>query len=230
MATGSMDARPGGAPRVRLGCLGCLGKMFLYLVGLLVLGSVLVLAIDAVFMPWSFNMGGSFHLIPMWRGWGKMHSASGGDYVLYVWFEPYHHSGRRGVSISSAGPEVVGWGTLCTPRGESYKLRVTGYMEKRIGASTDGIRMDMRVYRRPWYYSFAGRWDERPSLGFRGAWHNPDLVLDDGGSLEHAFNPDGTLRAGPTYFPVFSKPGVLLTLHEGNRDEFEAACREAQGY
>jgi hypothetical protein len=102
-------------------------------------------------------------------------------------------------------------------------------MEKRMRASTDGISMDMRVYRRPWYYFFAGTWDERPRLGFRGAWHNPDLILDDGGSLDRAFNADGTLRPGPSASLVFSKPGVPLTLHEGTQAEFEAACREVQG-
>ena len=218
-----------GSWHARLGCLGCLGKLFLYLVGLLVLGSLLLLALDAVFMPWSFYMGGRFHPIPMWRGWGQMHSASGRDYVLYVWFEPYHRSGRRGVSFSSSGPEVTGWGTLCTPRGESYAVRVAGYLERRMGSSTDGKRMEMRVYRRPWYYSFVGKWDDRPRLELHGAWHNPDLVLYDHGSLDRAFNADATLRPPNSGVWKPGEQGVQVTLHEGSKSEFEAACQEIRG-
>ena len=86
--------------------------------------------------------------------------------------------------MNATGPEVKGWGTLCTPRGESYKVQVTGYLEKRMGASTDGKWMELDVYRRPWYYSWVGTTDERPRLQFHGAWHNPDLVLYNGGTSQ----------------------------------------------
>jgi len=39
-----------------------------YVVGFGILGFIVLLALDAVFMPWSFYMGGHFHLIPVWRG------------------------------------------------------------------------------------------------------------------------------------------------------------------
>lgn len=221
MASGPNDAEQIGARRTRLGCLGCLGKLLGYLLGFLVLGSLALLAIDAVFAPWGFFMGGRFHPIPMWRGWGKIHSASGRDYVLIVWFEPV--TGYRGVA------HVLGWGTLCTPRGESYSLRVSGYMEKHMGTSTDGKRMDMQVYRRPWYRGWVGVWDHRPRLEFRGVWRNPDLVLDDRGSLDRAFNADGTLRSGPAPVRTPGQPDAQLTLHEGSKSEFEAACAEVQG-
>jgi hypothetical protein len=216
-----------GLKRGRLGCLGCLGKAFVSLLGILIFGALAVLAIDALFNPWSFYMGGRFHPIPLWRGWGKMHSASGRDYVLYVWFEPYHYSGRR-VAISSAGPGVVGWGTLCTPRGESYNLHVSGGMERHMGSSTDGKHMSIYLNRRPWYFGFVGLWDERPQLEFHGVWHNPDLVLDDRGSLDRAFNADGTLHSGPGPARTPGERGAQLTLHEGSKSEFEAACREVQ--
>ena len=83
MATGPIDTRHIGTRRGRFGCLGCLGKLLVYLVlGMLTLG-----AIDAVFAPWSFFMGGRFHPIPLRRGWGKPHSASGRDYILFVWVQ-----------------------------------------------------------------------------------------------------------------------------------------------
>lgn len=225
MTTSPMDADQNRARRGGFGCLGCLGKMLAYLIGLFVLGALFVLAIDAVFTPWSFYMGGRFHPVPMWRGWGKLHSASGRDCVLFVWFEPAPGRRRAAAGSVSAGvAHVLGWGELCTPRGEHYSVRVSGYMERNMGASTDGKRMDMSVYRRPWYWSFAGKWDSRPGLEFHGAWHNPDLVLDDHGSLDRAFNSDGTLRSGPAPARTPGEPGVQLTLHEGDKSEFEAAC------
>lgn len=128
--------------------------------------------------------------------------------------------------MNAIGPEVNGWGTLCTPRGESYDVRVVGYLERRMGASTDGKRMEMDVYRRPWYYSFVGRWDERPRLEFHGAWHNPDLILYDHGSLERAFNADGTLRPANSGVWRPGEQGVQLRLHEGAKSEFESACAQ----
>jgi hypothetical protein len=106
-------------------------------------------------------------------------------------------------------------------------MRVSGYMERHMGASTDGKRMDMQLYRRPWYWGWVGRWDERPRLEFHGAWHNPDLVLDDRGSLDRAFNADSTLRSGPTPART-GKQGSQIILHEGSKSEFEAACAEVQ--
>jgi hypothetical protein len=70
--------------------------MLMYLVVLVFAGPLLLLAIDAVFYPWSFYMGGRFHPIPMWRGWGKLYSSSGRYYLLYVTLEPDHHGRRSG--------------------------------------------------------------------------------------------------------------------------------------
>lgn len=230
MSPKSADPSQIGARRSRLGCLGCLVKGFIYLVGLLVLGSVLVLAIDAVFNPWSFYMGGSFHPIPMWAGWGEIHPSSGHDYALYVWFGPYQYAGKRGAQHYSGVPRVVGSGTLCTPRGERYDLHVTGNLEKHMGSSTDGKHMTLYVYRQPWYFTWVGTWDRRPALEFHGVWHNPDLVLDDHGSLDRAFNPDATVRSGLGLAQKPGEQGAQLTLHEGSKSQFEAACRQIQGH
>ncbi|HXJ94404.1 MAG TPA: hypothetical protein VMT20_16280 [Terriglobia bacterium] len=226
MSAGPVIPRQIARRGTRLGCLGCLVKMLGYLVGFGILGVIFLLALQAVFMPWSFRMGGHFHAIPMWRGWGKMQSASGHNYALYVWFEPYVPSGGRGAAVYSGGPEVVGWGELCTPRGEHYKVRVTGYLPRHMGASTDGERMELDVYRRPWYYGFVGRWDERPRLEFHGAWHNPDLVLFDHGSLDRAFDTDGRLLPANSGVWRSGEQGVQLTLHEGDKAGFEAVCSD----
>jgi hypothetical protein len=228
MGTGPIDGRQI-QTGLRRSCLGCLGKLVVSLVGVLVLGMGLLLAMDAALKPWSFYMGGRFHLIPMWEGWGKLHSQSGRDYALWMWLEPAWYGGRGSVS-GSGGNDVRGWGTLCTPRGDRYRVRVTGYQERHMGASTEGKRMDMQVYRRPWYWGFTGTWDHRPQLRFLGAWHNPDLVLYDHGSLDRAFNADGTLRPPNSGVWRPGEQGVELILREGTKSEFEAACREVQSH
>ena len=85
--------------------MGCLTQVVLSLL----LGVAAIFAIDAVFAPWSYFMGGNFHLIPMWQGWGRIH-APAGDYVLFVTMSP--RTGSRGIA------HVAGTGVLCTPRGD----------------------------------------------------------------------------------------------------------------
>lgn len=181
------------------------------------MGVVLVLAIDAVFAPWSFYMGGKFHWIPMWQGWGRMHAASG-DYVLFVYMYP--RTGTRGVA------HVGGTAALCTPRGETFNLTLGADFEKNMGASTEGKHVYMYLHKRPGWFSSSTS-DSRPSLEFHGAWHNPDMVLDDHGTISRAFRPDGTLNT--TNLPA-AKETVPLILHEGKRSDFESACQSVKSH
>ena len=192
------------------GCMGCLTKVLVTLA----LGVVLIFAVDAVLVPWSFYMGGNFHLVPMWQGWGRMH-AKAGDYLLFVQMEP-----RIGRYMGVA--HLGGTGLLCTPRGETFKLTLGADFDKHI-RSTDGEHVDMYLHKRPGAF-LRSSGDTRPRFNFRGAWHNPDIVLDDHGSLSREFRDDGTLyptnRSEPTAHGVLS-----LILKEGKRSDFEAACK-----
>jgi hypothetical protein len=200
--------------KVGFGCLGCLTRTAL----ILLLGSVLVVAIDAVFAPWAFFFGGRMHVVPMWQGIGHLHSSSG-DYVLYVYFSP--RPSRSGLYL----PYFTGWGYLCTPRGERFSLRATAGLREHVGIDTNGKAMNLTLYRRPWYYGFTGTSDDRPRLSFSGRWANPDLVLDDGGSLSQEFLADGTLYRGP----VRSRPArgekLTLVLHETAWSGWFTDCR-----
>ena len=60
-------------PRSRFGCLGCLPQVFLALA----LGVALMLAITAIFAPWGFYLGGQFHIIPYWQGFGALYAKCG---------------------------------------------------------------------------------------------------------------------------------------------------------
>lgn len=129
------------SPASRKARSGCL----IQVVGALMLGVIVALLVIAITAPWAFYMGGGFHIIPMWQGWGRLHStASGGDYVLFVSFSP--RNGTRGV------PHVAGRGELCTPRGERYTLSVGGDFEKHLSPmarSTPDIPLPIPSIGRP---------------------------------------------------------------------------------
>ena len=204
-----------GVQRRSAGCgLGCLTRVIF----ILLLGCALIMAIDALFAPWSFFMGGRFHPIPYWQGWGRIH-APAGDYLLYVDMEP--RTATRGAAHAG------GKGVLCTPRGETFNLTLGADFEKHMGASTDGKRVYMWLHKRPPYF-FGSSGDDHPRFELHGAWHNPDMVLDDHGTLNREFLPDGRLySADPHHQPGAHNP-LQVTIQEGSRADFDAACRKAR--
>jgi hypothetical protein len=200
---------------------GCLAGIFRSLLIFFVLGGVLVLGIAAVFTPWAFYLGGHFHILPQWQGWGRTHSPAG-DYIVFVQMQP----ARRG---SWGMPNSIsGSGAVCTPRGESFSnLRVSGgFLNRRIGVNTDEEPFTLSLGER---LNFLGtNQGSRLGFSFYGAWHNPDLVLDDRGSMARAFNPDGTIYVGdPHKRPAAGTP-LQLTLHPGSRSDFDSACAAAK--
>src|SRR5215472_5547226 len=172
------------------GCAGCIGRFIRIVVLALVAGVALIVAIDWLFAPWAFYLGGRFHVLPVWQGLAKVHSSSG-DYTLYLWMSPAR--GGRTLNL----PVFNGWAALCTPTGARFPLRLRAYMFEHPGTDTNGMEMRIDLYRFPWYATWAGVWDHRPQLTFRGRWQNAELVTTDGGSLSVAFLPDGRLYDGP---------------------------------
>jgi len=179
--------------------------------GALVFAVVVLTGVMAIVAPWGFYMGGHFHLIPNWTGWGQMHSKTAGDYALLVSFSP--KTGRyRGLT------HVSGTAVICTPRGDQYKLRLSGDFQNPHGTDLQGKTAHLYANR---YSTFSGSTD--PSLDFRGKWNNPDLVLDDHGSLNRAFDPGGALVTNHHTRPYIQEV-VPVTLHEGSKSDFNAAC------
>jgi hypothetical protein len=205
----------GRGARWGLGCLaGCLWR----LLAVFLLGAVLVLAIYAVFAPWAFFLGGQFHPLAYWQGWGRLHSSAGGDYALFVRMWP--SSGSR-----SGYPGVTGTAELCTPRGETYSLRMGGgFLNKHVGLHANGQPMHLYMNRRPWYANFVQA-ERRPRLDLYGAWHDPDLVMDDHGTLSAAFLPDGSLYVGPEGHQPARGEAASVTLRGGSHSAFVDACR-----
>lgn len=197
----------------RSGCLGCLPQLLLIFVG----AGLVFLATIAVFAPWGFYLGGGFHILPYWQGWGVLHAKSG-DYPLYVYFYP-----RPSGSKVLPGPSVGGTGALCTPRGEIFRMHLGGGMRRGISTNTDGEKINLYMFYWP---AFTGNLtaDHRPSVEVQGKWQNPNIVADDHGSFFRAFNPDGTVDRGHSNKPY---PGDVtpVTLVPGSYSDFEAACK-----
>jgi hypothetical protein len=202
---------PAPVPRPRKSGSGCL----LSIVYLSFFAFIVVFVVTAIVAPWGFFMGGRFHIYPQWTGWGKLHSKIAGDYVLYVTISP--STGGRG-GRGGGAPHVRGNAVLCTPRGERYKLRVGGDFERNPGINLQGKTAVLYAYN---YSYFSG--SNAPSLELRGKWNNPDLVLDDQGSINRAFDPGGALVTNSHKRPYMQEV-VPLTLHEGSRADFDTAC------
>jgi hypothetical protein len=203
----------------RRGGLGCLGG----LVVLLVVGSLFYVAVDAVFAPWIYLVGGKHRLLPVWAGQGDA-MGPGGRYRVWLWFSPTPNGSRILPGVS-----VQGSGYVCTPRGQLYQLRVTGGASGRIWNDMDGHSFHLEAYHRPilWNLSNYDTW--RPRLSFSGAWVGPDLAMTDDASLAHAFRPDGSLNdaARGTWYP---KTGAVpITLKETSWQVTQPTCVAGPG-
>ena len=95
--------------RLRRGCLGCLGSLVWQLAMLSSWAGILVIASISILAPWAFYLGGKFHILPYWQGWGKAHAKSG-DYLLYVQIEPTSRGSGMHLETNLTGTAYV-----CTP-------------------------------------------------------------------------------------------------------------------
>jgi len=204
---------------------GCFSGCLLNVLGTLLLGCLVVLAMFALLTPWAFYLGGQFHPLAYWQGWGTIHAPEG-DYVVFMWIGPWTRGRKTFPSLS--GPSVSGSGVVCSPHGEVYSgLKLRGsFTNRKIGLNTNGEPIGFTLTQRLNFLGTNG--DTRLNLSFRGAWHNPDLLLDEGGSLRRMFNADGTFFVGDSRNRPNKGTPLTLTLHEGSRSSFDAACAAAK--
>ena len=201
------------ARTARRGCLGCIWQLAL----LLALGGILVLVVTGIFAPWGFYLGGKFHIIPYWQGWGEMHAKSG-RYVLFVRFQPT----SRGSRILPAA-NLSGVAYLCTPRHEQFYMKLGGGMPRNPDLAKDGVAISLYMNNHSGVWSNFNS-DYRPSIEFRGHWHYPNIAMDDHGSISNAFNDDGSVYRQHVPNRPYSTQIVSLTLVPGSYSDFEAAC------
>ena len=165
---------------------GCLRGCFTQLLGLAILCVVVFGVLQVLLAPWNFRLGGHFHWWPGWSGYGEMHTRlSGGDYTLLVTFDPTIPGYRKA--------PLHGTALLCTPRGERIRLILSGDMPRAHGRDLTGVPLHLYMD----HYAGAARFtgDPRPYIAFWGSFGDRVLTADDSGSIAHAFNPDGTVRA-----------------------------------
>ncbi len=198
--------------KLGMGCLGCLWKVGI----ILALGSILVLAMTGAFYPWAFYLGGKFHITPYWQGLGTLHAKSG-DYVMFLRVQPTTRGSRMYLATNLAGTAY-----LCTPRGERISLKLGGGMRKHLNVSTDGEAISLYMNYWPWNAQFIT--DRRPSLKLRGYWRNPNLEMDDQGSISNAFEPDGSVYRGRNRNRPYSTEIVPVTFVASSYSDFDRAC------
>jgi hypothetical protein len=196
--------------------MGCLTRLVLVLI---VVGAVMAGA-TYLFSPWAFYMGGPFHWLPWWSGVGRMHSDSGGgDYAIYVWFWPDHGKFRQLAYVQ-------GRAMVCTPRGERFNLTLGGDFVKPDGVwrlrDLNGTKVSLYMFNRTAKHIFGGA-SPRPELKLQGRWQNPDLVLDDDSSIQRNFDHNASLRTSLTGVPYKGEVSTV-TLREGGKNDFDAAC------
>ena len=203
-----MGPAPIDRQRPRRGCLGCLANMAGFLIVGVIVASIFYVAIEHVFHPWAFYFGGHSHLLPMWQGVARTHTEKG-DYTLILYMGPTR--GGRTFNL----PTVKGTGYLCTPGGNRFRLFVYGGLSEKTGTDTNGKTMWIRYFRHPFFGGITGDYEQPPRLELRGVWRNPDLVMDDGGSLTAAFLPDGSVSKKPyRWYHDDAKNKVPIVFHE----------------
>ena len=194
------------------------GKLVLFLVAA---GCAIYIA-QMVFHPWAFYFGGHRHALPIWQGTGTLHApAAGGDYSLYVYLYP---TGRGRTYLNSS---LSGNATLCTPRGELFRLTLSGSMPRNPGTQLIGTPISLYIRSARPSRNVTG--DYRPRLNFKGTWGDRALLLDDAAALAAAFNADGTLRAKALGVPTSNVPPPPPTtppipLHEVSGWWFQPSC------
>jgi hypothetical protein len=217
MATPIVPPFPYAKRRSPAGCLaGCVIKVL----GALVFGCLVVLAVYVIIAPWGFYLGGQFHPFASWQGWGTMHGP-GGDYAVFVRISPATRGGSR---MYLGGPSVTGSGIVCTPHGDRYNLRLGGSFTNKLGfrtTDTNGQSIGLTLSQRLNFFNTNSY--TRLSFSLHGTWQNPNLVVDDRGTVSRTFNPDGTWAQGDRYNRPLGQP-IPLTLHPGSGSEFDAAC------
>lgn len=207
------DSRAG--KRKRTGCLGALVKV----AAILAFGLLVSSALFVFLTPWAFFLGGTFHISPGWKGFGTLHAKSG-DYAVYVQFWPVFRRNPNMRPMSQLG----GMGYLCSPRGERFRMKLSGDMPPNLPMNTDGEAISLGIHYWP---IFTGGFitDHRPSISLRGHWKNPNIEMDDNSSIYRAFEPDGSVRKKTDPNLPYKGEVVPVTLRPGTKSDFEAACK-----
>lgn len=194
--------------RSRTGCFGNLVR----LVVVFALCGAGVLVTVAVLAPWAYYLGGTFHFLPYWQGWGTMKAKSGGEYVVFMSMQP-------GSPTRLGSAYLNGDGYICTPRHERIRLKMNALMGRNLGRNTEGQAISVHMYNRA--LSRVVNPVSRPSIDLRGHWSGNSIQMTDGGSIYRGFLADGSVNHGrlPAGLDTLS-----VAINGGTMSGFNAAC------
>jgi len=196
----------GGPPSRAAGRLGCLGS-----------GGVLFLVIFVVVVgghPWALHMGGRWTPAMVWHGYGKMHSSTGANYLVWMNIGPMAMASRK----TGKRDNFQGTAIVCTPQGTALTMDVYGKADAWLDADEKPLKMTVTTRR-----------GDQPVLTFRltGEWKGTELQLEDNGSLADSFRADGSPKGFAQGLRA-PKENAVVTLRYGKQSEFEAVCRGEQ--
>lgn len=172
----------------------------------LIVGGALSYGVIVALNPWALHIGGRWTPFLTWHGSGKMFTKSG-EYPLFVSFYPSSHFSRLHMDGLRPTGGVQGYGYLCTARGVTQRLELTGTL---YGAwkTTDGGLMAVRLLE-PRIFNVG---QQRGFFDLTGKWSGPELTMDSRTSVPEQF------RSGLK----IEHPSVTLTWDTDS--DFKAAC------
>ena len=187
----------------------------------LVLRIVLILVIVGLCVyilptPWAFHMGGKFSPLGEWDGYGQVHAANGGKYLLFTHLRGGIVINRGHSSCSLTGCDrLTGSAELCTTGGQHYTFALTGVVHGWY--TTNGSKTTIGLTR--------GTPTALPHgsvVAFHGVWKGAELPLaSTGSSFTGAFTPAGGIRKTAS---GANRGTALVVLRNGSRASFEQAC------
>ena len=139
---------------------GCIAQLF----ALVVLCLAVVYAVAAITAPWAFHIAGVSTPLLYWEATGTLHT-KGGTYPLYVLFYPSPRFSRLRLDglRSTGGLQGSGW--LCTSRGVTQYLKLSGTIYNGWSSTEDGL-ISIRLLEPKYfdvgqhrgYFDLYGRW------------------------------------------------------------------------
>jgi hypothetical protein len=151
-------------------------------------------------------------LAPVWQGSGVLHAENGCAYPLYLKlrFERKH----EGSGPADGKTNLIGSASLCTAQKIPVDLEISG--------SLDGWWLEDG---KPVTLYFRTERNSNPKLFFLlyGSWRGTELVLEDRGTLAYFFKAS-TGTKNRLKLPPPPPQNTQITLHYGEKDEFEALC------
>jgi hypothetical protein len=148
---------------------------------------------------------------PVWQGSGILQVANRFAYPFYMKlrFERKH----EGSGPADGKTNLIGTATLCTPQKSPLDLDISGSLDAWWLENGRTVTLYFRTER-----------NSNPKLFFLlyGSWQGTELVLEDRGTLAHLFKTSADTQS-PLKPPETPK-NAQITLHYGEKDQFEALC------